>query len=128
MSRKKGKVETSGGEDLFQQAFAELPLSGDGLPDGPGEVAKKDGEKKAKASGKSSKRFVLRREKKGRGGKTVTVLEARDHSFLPELDQLVLLLKKKLGKGGQREGRQIVLQGEPDDRLPQILEEQGFRL
>ncbi|MCC5790390.1 MAG: translation initiation factor [Opitutales bacterium] len=124
MSKTK-RIETEGGESLGQNAFAGLSL-GD-LPEGPQQDAAP--EKKA-GKEKKQKKFplVLRREKKGRGGKTVTVLEAPDHSIGPRLEALLQVLKKSLGRGGQREGRSLVLQGEPDERLRELVENEGFRL
>lgn len=124
MSKSK-KVQTDGGEGLGHQAFAQLSL-GD-LPAAPSRSAPA---KPTPAAGKKPKPLplVLRREKKGRGGKTVTVLAAPDHSTGPRMEALLQALKKSLGRGGQKEGCTLVLQGEPDDRLRALVEKEGFRL
>lgn len=69
----------------------------------------------------------VRREKKGRGGKTVTVI-----SGLPggasELDRLLKLLKQHCGTGGSRDGELLVIQGDHRERLQARLEELGHRV
>ncbi|MCH8475876.1 MAG: translation initiation factor [Opitutales bacterium] len=123
MSKPK-RIATEGGQSLEHNAFADLSLGH--LPTGPqpDTLPKKTGKEK------KPKKFplVLRREKKGRGGKTVTVLEAPDHSVGPRLEALLKVLKKSLGRGGQREGRSLVVQGEPDERLRELVDNEGFRL
>ena len=53
-------------------------------------------------------KVVLRREKKGRGGKTVTRIQGLPAA---QLDQLCAQLKKGLGCGGKVEGADVVLLG-----------------
>ena len=125
MSKSK-RVETDGGESLGQSAFANLSLGN--LPDGPPADKSAGHEKPSRSRKPKSLPLVVRREKKGRGGKTVTVLEAPDHSTGPRLEALLKSLKKSLGRGGQKEGCSLVLQGEPDDRLRALAEKEGFRL
>jgi translation initiation factor 1 len=62
----------------------------------------------------------LRLEKKGRGGKTVTVLDGlpRNEDFL---EGLAKDLKKSLGTGGSVVGATIELQGEWRERLRILL-------
>lgn len=61
-------------------------------------------------------RVILRKEKKGRSGKTVTVLEIRpaDKVDLPVLSKS---LKSAIGCGGKIEGTLIVLQGDIAGRV-----------
>jgi translation initiation factor 1 len=64
-------------------------------------------------------------EKKGRGGKTVTVvydLPANDH-FLKDLAQR---LKRECGTGGAVSENTIELQGEMRDRVREILQRLGY--
>ena len=56
-------------------------------------------------------KLLLRREKKGRGGKTVTVLSGLTLS-LPARETLARELKKGLGCGAALEGDTVVLQGD----------------
>jgi translation initiation factor 1 len=67
----------------------------------------------------------LRVEKKGRGGKTVTVVYdlPRNDAFLKDLGQR---LKRECGTGGSVTDNTIELQGEMRDRLRGILQRLGY--
>jgi translation initiation factor 1 len=69
-------------------------------------------------------RAVVRLERKGRGGKEVTVvdkLELRND----ELERWCRELKQALGCGGSTDGATIVLQGDLRQRLPAVLTARG---
>lgn len=71
-------------------------------------------------------RAVVRLERKGRGGKDVTVVEQLDLN--PTLRQRWLKeLKSSLGCGGVIEGDAIVLQGDHRKRLHDLLAKMGVR-
>jgi translation initiation factor 1 len=67
----------------------------------------------------------LRIEKKGRGGKTVTVVDGlpRNDAFLTELSQQ---LKRACGTGGSVQDGAVELQGDQRDRARQLLRTRGF--
>jgi translation initiation factor 1 len=67
----------------------------------------------------------LRMEKKGRGGKTVTVVYdlPRNAAFLKDLCQE---LKKTCGTGGAVDDGAIELQGDLRDRVREVLTKKGF--
>ena len=67
----------------------------------------------------------LRMEKKGRGGKTVTVVYdlPRNANFLKELTQE---LKRTCGTGGTAADDAIELQGDLRDRVRELLLKKGF--
>ena len=67
----------------------------------------------------------LRMEKKGRGGKTVTVIDGlpRNDAFLEELAQE---LKRTCGTGGTVTDGAIELNGDLRDRVRGVLTEKGF--
>ncbi len=69
----------------------------------------------------------VRREKKGRAGKTVTVVYGAD--ALPHYlaREVLEKLKKTLACGGSIENESLILQGDHPDRVCTILTEQGFR-
>lgn len=68
----------------------------------------------------------VRLERKGRGGKTVTVISGLQ-SLSGERDALLKQLKTRLGTGGtQREGL-IEVQGDHRDALCRMLQECGYR-
>lgn len=71
--------------------------------------------------------IYLRIEKKGRGGKTVTVLEGftRDHAFL---ENLARHLKQSCGTGGTLKDRLIEIRGDFRQRVREILLKEGFQV
>jgi translation initiation factor 1 len=71
-------------------------------------------------------KLVLRREKKGRGGKTATVIEGLR---LPPsaLDRIARELKRALGCGATTEGNTIVVQGDMAARIAPWLAARGAK-
>lgn len=63
----------------------------------------------------------VRREKKGRGGKTVTVVSGLEGSAA-DLDRWLKTLKAHCGAGGTREGELLVIQGDHRERIQARLE------
>lgn len=123
MSRRaKKKISTEGGDRLSDDPFA--ALDGAGLPKGPTAAPKQAAPaKKAPRKG----RVEVRREKAGRGGKTVTTLKAfATHLPLAELDALAFDLKKSCACGGTLKGREIELQGDVCERAIEFLAKRGF--
>jgi translation initiation factor 1 len=85
----------------------------------------------SKSSGSPAKPAVhaslaVRREKKGRGGKAVTIAEGAGLAGR-DLDALARELAKSLGAGARVEDGAIVVQGEQVDRLVAQLEQRGFK-
>lgn len=68
----------------------------------------------------------LRREKKGRGGKTVTVIDNLQLSD-QDLKELARALKQACGVGGSVEGRTVIMQGDLRDRIAAELTRLGYR-
>jgi translation initiation factor 1 len=104
----------------FNNPFAKLAGQRETLPAGEAKVAKPAPEPKGPA------RAVVRMERKGRGGKEVTVVEQLG---LPakELEGWLKALKSSLGCGGVVEEDTLVLQGDQRERLPALLEKRGVR-
>jgi translation initiation factor 1 len=69
---------------------------------------------------------VVRMERKGRGGKEVTVVEQLGLPP-PEREVWLKALKGTLGCGGAVEEESLVLQGDHRERLPALLEARGVR-
>ena len=71
-------------------------------------------------------RAVVRMERAGRGGRTVTVVEKLD---LPprQLEDWLGELKRALGCGGAVEGGALVLQGDIRERIARLLEARGVK-
>ncbi|QSQ13030.1 translation initiation factor [Myxococcus landrumensis] len=107
----------------FHNPFAALAAKREALPVGPSAPAASPVQK---PEPKGPARAVVRMERKGRGGKEVTVVE---HLELPAPQREVWLkaLKNSLGCGGVVEGDALVLQGDQRERLPSLLEARGVR-
>jgi translation initiation factor 1 len=75
---------------------------------------------------KGPARAVVRMERKGRGGKEVTVVEQLGLAA-KDLEIWLKAVKGSLGCGGAIEGETLVLQGDQRKRLPAILEARGVR-
>lgn len=71
-------------------------------------------------------RAVVRREKKGRRGKVVTVVQQLGLSA-DEAEGWLRELKQTLGCGGAVEGEELVFQGDHRKRLKVLLEKRGVR-
>jgi translation initiation factor 1 len=122
MGKKDKKPEPAAPAAPFNNPFAAIASKREELPAGPAPVAAS--EKKQERKGPA--RAVVRLERKGRGGKEVTVVE---HLELPKAEREVWLkaLKNSLGCGGVVEEDSLVLQGDQRERLPALLEARGVR-
>ena len=133
-SRIKGKIETSGGDALVNNPFTSLgPIdtASETSTDTPlVKPAKSHTSKKTPVDKKSSAvmgRVEIRREKAGRGGKTVTTLQAfATHLSQSQLERLCYDLKKHCACGGTRKERTIELQGDVRERAFEFLQHLGF--
>ncbi|MDE7345867.1 MAG: translation initiation factor [Muribaculaceae bacterium] len=65
-------------------------------------------------------------EKKGRGGKTATIIEGFEISD-EEIDEIARSLRKKLGTGGSARGGEILIQGDRKTDVVRLLKEMGFK-
>lgn len=120
MSKKqREKVDTTGGERLTQSPFA--GLLGGRTTNEP-EPARE--EPTASEPLRFDAKIILRRETKGRGGKTVTRI-----SGLPaaHLEELASRMKKALACGGLVEDADLVLLGNVIDRAAAWLEAEGAK-
>ncbi len=72
-------------------------------------------------------KVVVRRERKGRGGKTATILEG---AAITSTDRAALAkrLRKALGCGAREEGDAVVVQGDQRDAAKAWLEREGLRV
>lgn len=122
MKRRREDRSTTGNEETFASPFAKLEALRAALPEGH-DSAPPTSEERQVVSPARSHKVVVRREKKGRGGKTVTVLEGIDKSAL---DDVAAELKRALGCGASVEGATIVLAGEQEERVKALLEARGL--
>jgi translation initiation factor 1 len=104
----------------FHNPFGALGSLRESLPSAPAEAPRPEPVRKGPA------RAVVRLEKKGRGGKEVTVVEKLELAA-GELEAWLKALKNSLGCGGTVEGESLVFQGDQRERLPALLEARGVR-
>ena len=123
--RKSSKISTAGDDQsLGSNPFGGLDLGG--LPDGSPKPTTIHKPKKMKPASKG--RVEVRREKAGRGGKTVTTLrEFAANIPLKELEALTFELKKTCACGGTLKARVVELQGDVVNRVLKELEKRHFR-
>ena len=133
MSRKKGRNEgkrpVEAGEDFGTSPFSALGLKG--LPEALPEVSEQTGKakqvKEEERIGRGE-RLEVRREKSGRGGKTVTTVAgfpARINA--PMRASLLKRMKTKLGTGGTWDGDCMELQGDKRQEVVSWLSALGFK-
>ncbi len=106
--------------------FAALEAMRDLLP--PGQVVSKTHSEVMKDLAKARPppaRAVVRMERKGRGGKEVTVVDKLELKPA-ELETWCRDLKQALGCGGAVDGSLIVLQGDLRQRLAEVLTQKGI--
>lgn len=116
------RLSTDGGDSLNANPFA--GLESEGLRKAPAPQPNTKPEKKKKSRG----RIEVRREKAGRGGKTVTTLTGFLYGESDrELDALTFDLKKACACGGTLKGRVIELQGDVRDQAVAELEKRNYQ-
>lgn len=138
MSRKK-RIPVDGSAERVPNTVLGDLLKESGLvdPDGP------DGEPEKKAPGTPEEgitpgfsnydlakagKIVLRVQRKGRGGKTVTVLSTPGGGLSPSmLEPLARDIRKALGCGARIEDGAVILQGDNAERADKWLRQRGAR-
>ncbi len=124
----KKKISTAGPAEGLAGLFdnADLSALGD-LPESPSTSATEVPQQNV--AGARAGSVILRKEKSGRGGKTVIVA----YDFSPGhgsvfLENLVAKGKKSLAIGGNRVGDHLEFQTSEPARIRAFLEQQGFRV
>ncbi len=117
--RKKSKqrVDTSAKGALTSSPFA-------GLADLRADLPAGDVEQTPPPSPETPRRAVVRFQRKGRGGKEVTLVEKLELTE-DQRDAWLKELRRGLGCGGALEGEVLVLQGDQRERLPAMLRQRG---
>lgn len=120
----KKRINTDGGGDLGQNPFAdlsnlELPRQAAPAQPQPASPAAK------KQKAQRSYRFEVRRERAGRGGKTVTLV--RPLAPVPQhfLQELLKELKSGIGAGGRLDSGLVEMQGDHVAKLVDMLKQRG---
>ncbi len=98
-----------------------------GLPEGEDSPASPNEEQTSEKSNKQKSPLHVLIEKKGRGGKTATIIEGFDISD-DEIEEIGRSLRKKLGTGGSARGGEILIQGDRKADVITQLKEMGFRV
>jgi translation initiation factor 1 len=118
--RRQEKRPVEGGAGLNVNPFA--AMNGEGLPQGK---IQKSSPVEGVARGS---RVEIRREKAGRGGKTVTTLSAfATHLTQRDLERLLKDLKQSCACGGTLKDRVLELQGDVRERAFEALKARGFK-
>ena len=124
MARSKKRYEGDG-EALSSNPFA--ALLGDGEVEASPEPQSPSPEPaETSASPLEVRRLVVRKEKKGRGGKTATIIEGFVVSG-DALDELATTLKKSLGCSGRAVGSTIELGGARQEQVAAWLRDAGVK-
>ncbi|WP_300790974.1 translation initiation factor [uncultured Bacteroides sp.] len=80
---------------------------------------------KIETIGKNNQKLRVSIEKKGRGGKTVTLVTGFVGTD-DDLKELGRLLKTKCGVGGSSKDGEIIIQGEFKQRIIELLKAEGY--
>jgi translation initiation factor 1 len=117
------RLPTQGGQSLGNNPFAALDATG--LKQAPARVP--DRVPAAPANVRNRGRVDITREKGGRGGKTVTVVDGFTGIGLPEKEALAGKMRTACGCGGTVKMGRIEIQGDQREKVAAILADAGFR-
>jgi translation initiation factor 1 len=117
------RFPTQGGQGLGNNPFAALDSSG--LRQAPARAPERAPAAPAKERNRG--RVDITREKGGRGGKTVTVVDGFTGIGLPEKEALAGKMRTACGCGGTVKMGRIEIQGDQREKVAAILTEAGFR-
>jgi len=105
----------------WQNALQSL-LDGGSLPEGD-DTAPHEEQAEPRQTGKLS----INMEKKGRAGKTATIVSG---FTLPDeaVCEIAATLKSRLGTGGSARGGEILIQGDRRDDVKSLLQQMGYKI
>ncbi len=95
------------------------------LPEGEASPNETHGDAEKKEAKKETLHVVM--ERKGRKGKTATIIEG----FLCDdetLEETARTLKQKIGTGGSARGGEILLQGDWKEKASSLLRDMGYKV
>lgn len=107
----------------WKDALAGLIASGD-LPEGPADEPQKD---RSDEKPIQTEALNIVFERKGRGGKSATIIEGFTLTD-DEVAEIAAKLRKSLGTGGSSRGGEILLQGDCRPKSAAQLRALGFRV
>lgn len=121
--KKRERIDVSGeGGSLGQNPFGALDAGG--LPDRPMEAEAVEAQPEPP---KKRGRVNIRREKKGRGGKVVTVVEWEKRLDGDSLRSLAKSLRSHCAVGGTVKNGCVEIQGDQREAAAELLSKEGFR-
>ena len=129
MSKKKQRLPTEPKEEFGSNPFGELDSSGlDFIPSKSKGVGKTKVEVSLSERLGRGERLEVRREKSGRGGKTVTTVKGfPTHIPQDDFKRMLKGLKSRLGTGGGWRDDQMEIQGDQREVVCDWLTSLGFR-
>ncbi len=129
MSKKKQRLPTESKEEFGSNPFEELDSSGlDPIPSKLKGVGKPKVEVSLSERLGRGERLEVRREKSGRGGKTVTTVKGfPTHISQDDFKRMLKGLKSRLGTGGGWRDDQMEFQGDQREVVCDWLTSLGFR-
>lgn len=98
-----------------------------GLPEGEEPTLSPTDENNSELYNKQKSALHVLIEKKGRGGKTATIVEGFEITD-EEVDDIARSLRKKLGTGGSARGGEILIQGDRKTDVIRLIKEMGFKV
>jgi len=123
---KKSRIDTDASTPLENNALAGLGALMADVPEGAAKPSEPEHTPEPAQEHRLGRKLVVRREKKGRGGKAATIIEGL--TLDPDgLSTLARQLRKDLGCGAHVEGNSVVLQGAQTDRARAWLLEHGAK-
>lgn len=127
MAKSKHRIDVSGASKPLASPFAGLGELRAGLPVGPAPEPPARGQPSIpKDPVARPAKLVLRRERKGHGGKLATRIEGLTLSA-EESKAIAVEIRRALGCGAAIDGGDIVVQGDQVDRLVVLLEGRGAK-
>jgi translation initiation factor 1 len=121
--RRKASKEIAAAPRVTNNPFGALAGLREALPAAPELERASAGDTPDAVRSKPGSKVVVRRETKGRGGKTVT----RVSGLAGELGPFATRMKKALGCGASVEGDELILLGSLVERAATWLEAQGLK-
>jgi translation initiation factor 1 len=129
VAKSKHRIDVSGASKPLASPFAGLAELRAGLPAGPTSAPDPRGNAPSTPPGDPVARaakLVLRRERKGHGGKLATRIEGLRLNA-EESKSIAVEIRRALGCGAAIDGDDIVVQGDQVDRLVVFLEGRGAK-
>jgi len=140
MGKRKVDLGAEGEQGLTHNPFAALrrgapgvpgSKGGPGVPGGGGEAAtarEEPVEVSPDRAMEAGAHWLVRKERKGRGGKVVTIVSSLAGVDVRDLGDLARALGQRLGTGARVKGGEVVVQGELSERVARFLESKGARV